>query len=486
MLANAQEGRAGGITVVPGAQITETVTDNLRLQSANKVADAVTQLTASLRVNSPSGRVQGNLDYALSGFVYARGNGTSSFQNTLTGQFRADLVDNWLALDGRAQIGQQAVSAFGTQSIDRGLPNANRTEVRSYQVTPSVRGSLGAAVDYQASVSQGATRTDASNERGNVDTTTAALSLSSPRGAVLGWQAGLSRSRTDYATSRATDSETATLGLNYMPTPGLVVHANAGRESNNFSTQAQRANATWGAGADWSPSTNIRVSGQMDHRFFGNGYRLSAEYRLPRSVFRFSSSRDVNDPSAQSSFGALATAYDLFYAQFAGIAPDPVKRDELVRSYLQFYGISPTAQVATGFLPSAATLQRRTELSYALQGVRSNVVLTVSNSVSSRIDSLSAGVDDLSNTNLVRQRSYSFTLGHRLTPVTGLSLDLSRQDNSGDGTGQSNSLRTIRLNLTTSLGPRSTGSLSARHVVFDSTMQPYTENALVATFGLQF
>ncbi|MBL0089983.1 MAG: TIGR03016 family PEP-CTERM system-associated outer membrane protein [Ideonella sp.] len=366
------------------------------------------------------------------------------------------------------------------------MPNANRTEVRSYQVTPSVHGSLATAVDYQASVSPGRDPhrcLQRAWQCGHHHGCAQSELTARRRLGLAGWADAQSHRLRGQSRHRIRNRHA---GSQLMPTPGLVVRANAGRESNNFSTQAQRANATWGAGADWSPSTNVRASGQLDHRFFGNGYRLSAEYRLPRSVFRFSSSRDVNDPSAQSSFGALATAYDLFYAQFAGIAPDPVKRDELVRSYLQFYGISATAQVATGFLPSAATLQRRTELSYALQGVRSNVVLTVSNSVSSRIDSLSAGVDDLSNTNLVRQRSYSFTLGHRLTPVTGLSLDLSRQDNSGDGTGQSNSLRTIRLNLTTSLGQRSTASLSARHVIFDSTTQPYTENALVATFGLQF
>ncbi|MBK9234560.1 MAG: hypothetical protein IPO19_00255 [Rhodoferax sp.] len=47
-------------------------------------------------------------------------------------------------------------------------------------------------------------------------------------------------------------------------------------------------------------------------------------------------------------------------------------------------------------------------------------------------------------------------------------------------------MRSIGLNLTTSLGQRSTASLAARHVVFDSNTQPYTENALIASFGLRF
>lgn len=483
---SAQDVRSGGITVSPSVSVTETLTDNLRLTATDKLTDAVTQLTASLRVDSRTGRVQGSLDYALTGFVYARGNGSANFQNNLNGQFRADVIDNWLTLDGRAQVGQQAISAFGTQSFDPALGNGNRTEVRSYQLTPAVHGSLASWADYQASLSHGSTRTSANDERGNVDTSTGFVSLSSPRGAIVGWQAAASRTHADYLASRATDSDTATLTLSYAPAADWRVHGSFGRESNNYGTQDMKGNATWGAGAEWSPSTNLRVSGQVDHRFFGNGHQFSLEYRLPRSVIRLTSSRDVTDPASQTTFGALATAYDLYYAQFASLVPDPIKRDQVVRGYLQAYGISPTAQLATGFLPSAAMLQSRTELSYAVQGVRSNVTLSVAESVSNRIDRLATGVDDLSNGDRVRQRSYSVAVGHRLTPVTGLSLQLSRQDTSGDNSTQSNALRSISLNLTTSLGLRSTASLAARHVVFDSTTQPYTENALIATFGLRF
>lgn len=483
---SAQDARTGGITFSPSVSVTETLTDNLRLTANDKISDAVTQLTASLRVDSRVGRVQGSLDYTLNGYVYARGNGSANLQNNLNAQFRADVIDNWLTVDGFAQVGQQAVSAFGTQSFDPALGNENRTEVRSYQLRPAVRGSLAAWVDYQASLSYGSTRTSSNDTRGNVDTSTGSLSLSSPRGAFLGWQAALSRTHADYQASRATDNQTATLTLSYVPAPGWRVHGSAGRETNNYGTQDMQAYATWGAGADWSPSTNLRVSGQVDHRFFGNGHQFSLEYRLPRSVIRLTSSRDVTDPGSQTTFGALATAYDLFYAQFASIVPDPVKRDQVVRGYLQSYGISPTAQVATGFLPGAAMLQRRTELSYAVQGVRSNATLSISESVSSRVDRLATTVDDLSNGDQLRQRTYSLSLGHRLTPLTGVSLQLSRQDSSGANSGQSNSLRSISLNLSTSLGPRSSASLAARHVVFDSTSQPYTENALIASFGLRF
>ena len=46
--------------------------------------------------------------------------------------------------------------------------------------------------------------------------------------------------------------------------------------------------------------------------------------------------------------------------------------------------------------------------------------------------------------------------------------------------------RSITLTATTTFSERSTGSLMARHLTVESQTRPYTENALVATFGLRF
>ena len=137
-------------------------------------------------------------------------------------------------------------------------------------------------------------------------------------------------------------------------------------------------------------------------------------------------------------------------------------------------------------MAGAATLQQRFDASFNLQGVRSNVAVTASTSNSRRLDPLATGVDDLSGGGSVTQRVLTLTLGHRLTPVMGISLDLSRQDSSGATTSQSTSLRSVRASLTTTVGPRSTASLSARHVSFYSSTAPYSENALIATFGMRF
>jgi uncharacterized protein (PEP-CTERM system associated) len=482
----AQDGRSGALAVSSTVGVTETLTDNVRLSSSEKQADLISQLSAGFRLSTRSGRIQGSLDYTLTGYSYARGRGSSNLQNTLNAAGKAELIENWMSIDAVAQIGQQAVSAFGQQSIDPGLVNNNRTEVRSVQVSPSVRGSISGQIDYRASLSLASTRSGATDGLGNEDTSSASVSIGSSKAAAFGWTASMTRSHANYDASRSTDQESANLSLSYVPMSNWRLTGSFGRESTNLASQDKTANATWGLGADWSPSSNVRLNGQLDHRFFGNGHRVSFEYRLPRSVFKLSSSRDINDGTTQGSAAKLGTAYDLFNTVFASIEPDPGKRDSLVRNYLQQYGVSPTALVAAGFLASSATLERRTDVSYAIQGVRSTVTASFFGTTSSRLDRQSTGVDDLSGSGQVRQRGYGLTFGHRLNPQTGMSLDLSRQSTSEASSSRISSMQSITLNLTTTFGERSTGSLAARHASFGSTTQPYTENAVIATFGLRF
>ena len=66
--------------------------------------------------------------------------------------------------------------------------------------------------------------------------------------------------------------------------------------------------------------------------------------------------------------------------------------------------------------------------------------------------------------------------------IAAVNLLVSRQESTGSG---SNTLKTTttlyQANVSTKLGARTMGSLSARRSEFDSNTNPYTENALVGT-----
>ena len=487
-LALAQSGQGGALSVNSSLSATQTITDNSTLSSHDKVADAITQLTASLRLSSRTGRIQGALDYTLNGYIYGRSGSSNNLQNSLGANFVADVIDNWFSITGSAQIAQQSVSAFGTQSIDPGLAgkNGNRTEVRTAQLSPAVRGRFGDLAAYSAQVTTGVTRSGAADARGDSDFNSTGLTLGSLPGDRVSWSASANHAHTDYGGGLTTNFDAIRLTSGYGLGNDLRFSGSVGREWTDMIGGRRTATATWGLGANWSPGPRTRVSAQFDHRFFGNGYSLSLEHRLARSMLRISSSRDVSDPSAGAASRPLGTAYDLFYSQFASVEPDPAKRDQLVRSFLQGQGISPGAALYPGLLASRPMLQRMTEVAYVLEGVRSSLTLSAGLTTSGSLDPATTAADDLAEADSIRQRRLAMTLGHRLTPTTGLSLELSRQSTAGSASSQSNTLRSARLSLTTSLGQRSSASLTARHAVFDSSTAPYTENALIATFGLRF
>ncbi|MBI3366899.1 MAG: TIGR03016 family PEP-CTERM system-associated outer membrane protein [Burkholderiales bacterium] len=485
----AQEGPppARSLNVNSSASLAETFTDNRRLDvAAQRSSDTISQATAAVGISSRAGRLIGSLDYSLTGYVSARDSSTNRLQNTLNANGTGELWNNHLFIDMGATISEQSISALGVQAADPALDNPNRTEVRTLRVAPRLQGRIVDVADLAASIGRTVVHNDSANI-GNSSVTDASLTANSNRGSRLGWNAALSSSRRDFEGGRSTEEDSFTVGAVYLAQSDLKLSANVGKESTDVSTPTKQTTTRWGGGLDWFPTERTKLSASYNHRYFGAGHNLLFEHRFARSVIRLTSTRDVNNGNSQGRAGTSGTAFDLFNSIFTSFEPDPVKRAALVNTFLLNNGINPNQVISTGFLSSAATLQQRDELSYAVQLVRSSAALSFSRTSNHRLDPLSSAGDDLSRGGDINQRAVTFTLGHRLTPLTGISLDLSRQwSESTAAANLDTQLRTSRLTLSTSFGLRTSGSLAYRHVVFLSPTRPYHENALTATLGLRF
>ena len=53
---------------------------------------------------------------------------------------------------------------------------------------------------------------------------------------------------------------------------------------------------------------------------------LTVEHRTPRTVWSFVDGQDVNTTAGANGTNSARTVFDLLYAQFASIAPDPAQR----------------------------------------------------------------------------------------------------------------------------------------------------------------
>lgn len=477
-----------GLTWVPSVSVGQTVTDGYLPEGGGpRRGEAITTLGAGLRVSGRGGRIEGNLDYSLSGLIHARDTGANELLNRLQASLQSELVPRHFYVGAQASISQQPVSALGTPSTDASTGRDNRTELKVLSLRPTLKASLGGEVDASAALSVTATDTGevgAAAQASDSVNGSATLSLASTGGRRLGWTLSATRSVADFKTGRRTEDDRVSAGLQLVPDVDWQLRLRGGFEANDFRTATKERYDSWGAGLQWTPSPRTKVALDGDRRAFGHSHTIALEHRSRRTVWRYSDSQDVSRGSADTA-QSLVSAFDLFFELFAAQEPDPTLRAQLVDSLLQRNGLARDAQVAVGFLSSAVTLNRRQEAAMAVEGLRSTWLFSAFSSRSQRIDTLSTGLDDTAGGSLVRQQGLSVTVSHRLSMTGALSL-AAAVTRSSDSGGLRSRLSSLTVGWTERLGARTNFSLSVRHSEYDASVDPYTENAVVANLNLRF
>lgn len=474
------------MSIVPRVSVTETLTDNVRLSNVDKQSDMVTEISPGIRINSEGRRLKGYLDYSVDKIGYAQNSSANQYQHALNTAGTLEAVDNWAYLDFSGSIARQAISAFGTQSIGNTSINANQADVSSYRISPYLRGRLGDLGSYEARYSRAITSSNA-DAFSNVKTTDSFVKINGDSTLrSLGWSADASQQTVDYSAGRRTDDDHLILGLSYRVTPQLRVFSKAGREANNYTSFDKQSYGVSGFGVDWFPSPVTTLSASRDHHSFGSTHGLSFEHRTARTAWKFTDLKGLQVPTGTTSIAGSGSIYDLLYSQFASIEPNPTARAQLVNAFLQSNGLNPNVVAINSSLLSAVSLERRQDLSFALLGVRDTVTFIATRSESSRVDKLSAAIDDLSNSSSVRQRGFSANYTHRLTPNYSLGVLASQQDTSGDSSLQDTTLRLLNVSVTGRVGKQALVSVAVRHVVSSGGTTSYIENAVIGTLLVQF
>lgn len=477
-----------GLTIMPTLNLGQTVTDGYQPEGGGpRRGEAITTVGAGLRMSGRGGRVEGSLDYSLSGLIHARDTAANELQNRLQASLQGELVPRHFYLGAQASITQQPVSALGAQSADGSAGNGNRTELKVLSLRPTLKGSFAGEVDAAAVLALTATDTGeagASAQASDSVNGTATLSLASAGGRRLGWNLSATRSVADFKTGRRTEDDRITAGLSLNPDVDWQLRLRGGVEANDYRSASKERFDSWGAGVQWTPSPRTRVSLDGDRRSFGHSHTIALEHRSRRTVWRYSDGQDVSRGSADTT-QSLVGAYDLFFELFASQEPDPDLRAQLVEGLLQRNGLTRDSQVAIGFLSSAVTLTRQQEAAVVIEGQRTSWLVSAFSNRSRRIDTVSSGLDDTVGNSLVRQRGLSLTVSHRLTPTGALNLAASAV-RSSESTGLRTELRSVSAGWSERLGVRTNFSLSIRHSEFDAAVDAYNENAVIANLNLRF
>ncbi|WP_273597292.1 TIGR03016 family PEP-CTERM system-associated outer membrane protein [Roseateles koreensis] len=475
-----------GSHITPRIAVTETVTDNNTLSSTAKDAALITMVSPGISMSSTAGRLRGTLDYSLSEILYTKSNQKNRNQQALTARGTAELIENFFLVDANASIGQQLTSAFGTQSIDHSLANSNSTEVASFSLSPVVHGRLASVARYEVRGTYSQTNAKDSIV-GDNDVTSGNFRLDSVSGGLLGWWVNGTSTRSHFRTGVINNSALVLVGLKYQPDVEFQLGINGGRERSDYLTGTASKGQSYGANASWIPSPRTTLSFDWQSHDYGNSHTVNFEHRMARSSWRMTDSQNVSTALASGAVGQN-TNYELLFAQYASIEPDPVKRDVLVRNALTTLGLSPDSLASAGFLTGGPTLSHNQVVSFSVEMLRTTVTATALQTATRQLGNGVVPVASSSVSGNVVQRSGTLNVAHVLTPTASANVAYTQTQSHGDGSNFSTTLRSIIANWTGRLNLRTNYSLGLRHAQFDgvNSAASYRENAVFGTFSHEF
>ena len=474
------------VRITPSIDTRMTYTDNVGADaSAN--SDFIFEVSPAIRISRQAGRVTGSMNASLRNVMYMEESDRNSSFISFSGRGEVEAVEDLLFVEARGRISRDNLSLFSGRSSSDALNTSSADESRSFAIAPRMElrfGNTGTGtLRYQSQWQNGTGST--SGQR--VDTWSASGQDGSAFG-LLGWFASYDQSDSHYDDGvRDVSRDNGRVGLSYTLTPQLVLRASVGRESNDYSSGSRQSGSTHGVGFDWSPTARTSLSVFTEERLFGRGYDVSFRHQARRSAWRLSYVRDFASTDDVFTGSAEDYYFDLFSTALANAIPDPAQRDAAVRQLLSQLGVAGSgAQV--GFLTNAQSLSRRLNASMSLTGVRNTLTFSVYRSDRSRLapDLIASGLDQFASFDHVRDVGASVSLNHQLSGLSTLSVALSRNKATGEGTSSEQTRRTgLSVGLSRKLGPKSSGSLSYRHQRANGTTD-FTENSLTATLGVRF
>jgi uncharacterized protein (PEP-CTERM system associated) len=283
--------------------------------------------------------------------------------------------------------------------------------------------------------------------------------------------------------------------VRYFVVRRFALTGTAGYDSYDYSRLGGRtAGRSWTVGFDWQPSTRTSVKANWGRRYFGKTGSLDAIHRTPHTIWSATYSDQVTTSRQQFLLPAAFDTAAMLDGLFAATYPDPIQRQQAVRSYIATLGLPSTLSDNINFLSNRYERDRHLQGNLTFRGARSSLVLSVfsdrRNALSlSQSDSVLLGNQLSSLNDNVRQRGASASFDYRLSSRTNASASLyTLRATALDANSISSNNTNLRVGLTHAFDPKVRGGLELRHTRGDYGVgsAPYRENAIAATLAVVY
>lgn len=494
--------QAGDWKINSSVALAERYTDNVTLAAAGaEESSFITELTPALRAQRKGGRFEANVDYSLQGLLYSYDSERSTTYNRLNATSKAELVDNLLFVDARAQVGQQFRSLTNAIGLDPVVGNSgNIATVSSYSLSPYIKLRTSAQANIEARLSHDGVYSDGGT--GN-DSQANRIRLSADSGAEAvpwTWALGYDRQEVGFSSSGDTSSERINGTVRYGLSRQFGVSAQASREYNDYTgaTGRNRDFTYWGVGGYYRPGRRFSVdasynfadsgnffSGSVSYnptlrttltasaaqRSFGRSYGLAFNHRTRRSTWSLRYTEDLNTTRQQLlTPTALADVY-LCAGQDVYLPVGAQPTDPGCVFLGQIGALIATdlsgTYVSRGLSGSVNYKLRKATLDFSLYDSR-------------RSSQPSGGSDTV--------RGLRATLSVKPASRTTYNLLTGLTTTEALGSNDSNDIWYVTLGATRQLQPHLSGTMELRHQTRDgsASASEYSENSLQANLTMTF
>jgi len=479
----------------PRLDLRETYSDNVNLApSGSEQSSFVTEVMPGFTLNGIGRRSRFTASYQARSVNYSNNNFGSNLQHYLAATGNAQLVEDLLFIDGSANVSNISTSPFGPQALDSTYATSNRTEVRSYTISPYLSKRYGSLAQGELRYThQGLSADTVGFSNYNSDRLN--LNVSSGEAfRVLGWNVAASRQQSRYSNLDSVASDYLNGTLRYRITDQFRLTGSAGYERYTYQSVGESPQgASWSVGFIWQPSLRTNLEASAGRRFYGTAYMLNGTHRSRHTTWNVSYNEDITTTQEQlANPGTVSTTAFLNQAFLANI-PDPVARGQAVDAFIRATGLPAYLSTGATGLSNRFFLQKRLQASVALTSGKSTAVLTafdvlrrpqtdVGNNTGLLINNGGLLLSDQS-----RQKGVSGLWSLRVAPLTTMNLNAQYYRTSSLLTNRTDDNTLLTLGVSRRLSPRVNGTVEVRRYQGSSNQGAFDfrENAISAILSMQ-
>lgn len=475
----------------PSLALRQSYSDNITLApKGGETSDYVTELTPRIMLTNRGPNLDASINYAMQNLLYARQNDSLRTFHLLNASLHANPADS-LFVDAKGAIGQANISPFGQTAVDNLSVTGNRTNVRTYSISPYLLHRFRDSATTELRYTRDAVDTGSNDLLDNQSNRYLFKAFSGPAIFPYGW--GFQYEQQDIKEDLGADAKIrkAFAVLFYRLSARWSLIGTAGHEDFNYVAIGDEPKGRrWSAGVEWRPTERTKVDASAGKRFFGDTYSLAASHRTRNAAFILQYKEDIISSRSRFLLPATNDTTALLDRAWQSSIPDNEARQQAVSNFIQNTGLQSALAEPAYTFTNRFSLDKTAQASIALTGARNSVLLGVFNTqrVPQSTASTSAATPFLSLSDDIKQTGVNATWTLRMSPRMSATAAAQYSRVESNTTTRKDTEKTLRLTLSRQIQPNIDGAIEVRRRQQDSNISgnDRRENAIAASLLIRF